>query len=75
VATGLGGLQKNGQFIIQKDKFGSFLTVNKLQEETCELVCCQPKKFGMGHWFVKVGSKLGNKAAAQMGHNQRSEMI
>jgi hypothetical protein len=62
VASGLGSLRKNGQFIFKKNKFDSFLNKNKLQD-TCELVYCQPKGFDNQHWFVKVGTKLGNEAA------------
>jgi hypothetical protein len=63
VASGLGSLRKNGQFIFKKNKFGSFLNVNKLQA-TCELVYRQPKGFANQHWFVKVGTKVGNEATA-----------
>jgi hypothetical protein len=62
VASGLGSLRKNGQFIFKKNKFDSFLNGNKLQG-TCELVYRQPKGFGNQHWFVKVETKLGNEAA------------
>jgi hypothetical protein len=40
VASSLGSLRKNGQFIIRKNKFESFL-------DTCELVYRQPKGFVM----------------------------
>jgi hypothetical protein len=61
VASGLGSLRKNGQFIFKKNRFDSFLNKNKVQG-TCELVYRQPKGFGNQHWFVKVGTKLGIEA-------------
>jgi hypothetical protein len=63
VASGLGSLCKNGQFIFQKNKFYSVLTMNKVQD-MCELVYCQLKGFCSQHYFVKVGTKLGNEANA-----------
>ena len=62
VASGLGSLRKNGQFVFRQNKFDSFLNENKLRDK-CELVYRQPKGFGNQHWFVKVGTKLGNEAA------------
>jgi hypothetical protein len=37
-SSGLGSLQKSGQFISEKNKFDSFLDMS-------ELVYCQPKEF------------------------------
>lgn len=62
VACGHGSLWKNGQFILKKNQFDSFLNLHKLQD-TRELVYCQPKGFRHQHWLVKVGTKLWNDAA------------
>jgi hypothetical protein len=77
VASGLGSLQKNGQFIFKKNKFDSFLSKNKLQGSTCDLVYRQPKGFGSQHWFVKVGKKpreLGHEFATSGVYWLASEM-